>query len=68
MMSSDDTMPFAPVHEDKVKEAATTEKRTEPPKSEVKDRPSATPRVIEVKPAAGVLPRKKLEIVHVLQP
>ena len=68
MMSSDDTMPFAPVHEDQVKEAATTEKRTEPPKSEAKDRPSATPRVIEVKPAAGVLPRKKLEIVHVLQP
>ena len=68
MMSSDDTMPFAPVHEDKVKEAATTEKRTEPPKSEAKDRPAATPRVIEVKPDAGVLPRKKLEIVHVLQP
>ncbi len=68
MLSSDDTMPFAPVHEDQVKEAVAAAKRAEQPKAEAEERPSAAPRVIEVKPAASILPRKKLEIVHVLQP
>ncbi len=68
MMSSDDTMPFAPVRENQVKEAVATAKRAEQTKAEAEDRPSVAPRVIEVKPAAEIVPRKKLEIIHVLQP
>ena len=67
MMSSDDTMPFAPVHEDQGAAAALGPESV-PARAEEADRPSAAPRVLEVKPVPRTVPRQKLEIVHVTEP
>ena len=59
MMSSEDTMPFAPVHEPFVEEVG--EKLADEPQAH----PDLTPREIEIKPAPRIVPRQKLEIVRV---
>ena len=64
MMSSSDTATFAPVHEAMGEEIQVVRKREPVPE----ERPESRPRIIEVKPAPRVVPRRKLEIVHVLQP
>ena len=67
MMSSDQTMPFAPVREEQVEEILrSAEKPVVTPQAE--ESSSLAPRVIETRPAPRIIPRKKLEIVHVLQP
>ncbi len=61
MMSSDRTMPFAPVHEDIAKETAVFPKQEEQSSKPV----VVYPREIEVKPKPRIVPRQKLEIVRV---
>lgn len=53
MMTSEDTVAFAPVREGQEEPAAER---------------SSGPRVIEMKPAARIVPRRKLEIVRVSEP
>ena len=62
MISTDDTLPFAPVHEDQIEDAP------EQPAAEPPARPDPTPREIEMKPAPRIVPRRKLEIVRVNRP
>ena len=67
MMSTDDTMPFAPVREEQAPEA---QDRIEPQSHTKEDETplTAEPRVIEMKPVPRIVPQKKLEIVHVTEP
>ncbi len=58
MISSDNTLVFAPVHEEP-KDVA------EQADEEVCERSLKTPRVIEIQRAPRVIPRQKLEIVHI---
>ncbi len=65
MMSSDRTMPFAPVHEDMIEEAMEP-KATETAAPKPKAAPApARPREIVVKPTPRIVPRQRLEIVRV---
>ena len=65
MISSDNTMPFAPVHEETV-----TEHHEETNETSVIDirqeiiRP-AGPRIIDLKPSVRIIPKHKFEIIHV---
>lgn len=63
MMSSDDTMPFAPVHEGQAAEPAAADQPTEQERTDGRQ-----PRVIETKQKPRIIPREKLEIVRVSQP
>ena len=65
MISSDNTMPFAPVHEEQLSETKSEAAVEEPPKTVQEGGMSAVPRVIEVRRAPRIVPRKKLEIVHI---
>ena len=81
MLSSDRTMPFAPIHEEQgeepVEEVKIFQPRKQAPpvtKPEQPEAPSpkqtkqpaaASPREIEVKPKPRIVPRQKLEIVRV---
>lgn len=69
MMSSDDTMPFAPVHEEQIEAVSDhDENNIEQQKMTEASPVLVSPRVIEVKPSARVIPRQKLEIIHVIEP
>ncbi len=68
MMSSNDTLPFAPVHENQAAEAPAAKKQEPIPAPAAQEPPSVTPRVIEVKPAPRIVPRRKMEIIRVEQP
>ena len=59
-------MPFAPVHEGQEEAPAPEPEKSADAPAEA--RPPVGPRVIEVKPAVRIVPRRKLEIVHVFQP
>ena len=65
MISSDNTMPFAPVHEEQLSETKSEAAVEEPLKTVQEGGMSAVPRVIEVRRAPRIVPRKKLEIVHI---
>ena len=64
MLSSDDTMPFAPVHE----EQAVPEPVKAKTPAQAAESSDITPRVIETKPEPRIVPRRRLEIVRVTQP
>lgn len=65
MLSSDETISFAPVHEEQAKEVLKPAKTEAPaPKQEPKPA-SDQPREIETRPAPRIIPRRKLEIVRV---
>lgn len=65
MISSDNTMPFAPVHEGQAEEVLFEEvKQTEAQKAEEVQLPQA-PRILETKPTPRIIPRKRLEIIHI---
>ncbi len=68
MMSSDDTMPFAPVHEGQAAEPAPAEQSAGRTEAAAHESGSKQPRVIETKAKPRIIPRKKLEIVRVSQP
>ena len=59
MISSDVTLTFAPVHEEQDGEAP------EAPETEIQTDSPPSPRVIETKPAPRIIPKQKLEIVHI---
>ena len=65
MLSSDDTQSFAPVREGQSQEAGETKTAEVKEILEAEGRPSAAPRVVEVKKDPRVLPKKKLEIIRV---
>ena len=67
MMTSDNTMPFAPVHEGQILETETEAPLTDQPQSAAAEPAYIPPRVVETKPAPRIVPRKKLEIVRVSQ-
>ncbi len=69
MISSDNTMPFAPVHEGQVEEAPAAKQPAENEQREsiAAENASLQPRVIETKPKPRIIPRKKPEIVRVSQ-
>ena len=65
MISSENTMPFAPVHEENE-----TEKHEEPAETIIKDAQQEAvhtigPRIIELKPAARIIPIRKFEIIRI---
>ena len=66
MISSDNTMPFAPVHEGQAVEVA-AEQTVVTVQDQIADNVTLQPRVIETKPKPRTIPRKKLEIVRVSQ-
>ena len=68
MMSSDDTMPFAPVHEGQAAEPAPAEQSAGRTEAAAHESGSKQPRVIETKAKPRIIHRKKLEIVRVSQP
>lgn len=74
MMSSDDTMPFAPIREGQSEEAAQKEQtdrqpgETTPEDAYAEEGNSVSPRVLEIKPAPRIVPRQKLEIIRIIQP
>lgn len=68
MMSSDNTMPFAPVNEGQSEEASIGKKQKSLAKDVAAEQPTVKPRVIKTKPEPRVAPRKKLEIIRVVQP
>ena len=68
MMSSNDTMPFAPVHEEQSEKEPAVEVRKAQAEAATAQQPSLKPRVIESKPVPRIVPRKKLEIIRVEQP
>ena len=68
MMSSDDTMPFAPVHEGQAAEPAPAEQSAGRTEAAAHESGNKQPRVIETKAKPRIIPRKKLEIVRVSQP
>ena len=68
MMSSDDTMPFAPVHEGQAAEPAPAEQSAGRTEAAAHESGSKQPRVIKTKAKPRIIPRKKLEIVRVSQP
>ena len=66
MMSTDQTIPFAPVHEDMLAEEALSPKQEEAPAPKPQAAPvAAQPREIVMKPIPRIVPRQKLEIVRV---
>ncbi len=65
MMSSEDTMPFAPVHEEKAGEIRIVPKQ-QASDSMPAERANVHPREIEMRPKPRTVPRQKLEIVHVI--
>lgn len=67
MMSSDDTMPFAPVHEGQAAEPAPAEQSAGRIEAAAHESGSKQPRVIETKTKPRIIPRKKLEIVRISQ-
>ena len=67
MMSSDDTMPFAPVHEGQAAEPAPAEQSAGRTEDAAHESGSKQPRVIETKAKPRIIPRKKLEIVRISQ-
>jgi hypothetical protein len=66
MISSDNTMPFAPVHEGQAVEVA-AEQTVVTVQDQIAENVTLQPRVIETKPKPRTIPRKKLEIVRVSQ-
>ena len=69
MMSSDDTMPFAPVREEQIEAVSDHDENNIEQQKMTEASPAlVSPRVIEVKPSARVIPRQKLEIIHVIEP
>ena len=66
MISSDNTMPFAPVHEGQAVEVA-AEQTIVAVQDQIAENVTLQPRVIETKPKPRTIPRKKLEIVRVSQ-
>ena len=64
MMSSDDTMPFAPVHEGQAAEPAPAEQSAGRTEAAAHESGSKQPRVIETKAKPRNIPRKQLEIVR----
>lgn len=66
MISSDNTMPFAPVHEGQAVEVA-AEQTVVAVQGQIAENVTLQPRVIETKPKPRTIPRKKLEIVRVSQ-
>ena len=67
MMSSDDTMPFAPVHEGQAAEPAPAEQSAGRIEAAAHESGNKQPRVIETKAKPRIIPRKKLEIVRISQ-
>ena len=65
MISSDRTMTFSPVHEEQIEETRRFTTTDEPAESPVHEPESVSPREIEVGPKPRIVPRKRLEIVHV---
>ncbi len=68
MMSSNDTMPFAPVHEEQNEEVSVIQERKDRAEPAAVEQLSAGPRVIELKSAPRIIPRKKMEIIRIVQP
>ena len=67
MISSDDTAPFAPVHEGQAqREDDAAQPEAQEPLTAVESA-DVSPRVIETKPAPRIIPRRKMEIVRVSQ-
>ena len=66
MMSSDDTLPFAPVHEDQIEKVLKAEQSNGIDSKPANFSASVHPREIEIKAKPRTLPRQKLEIVHVI--
>lgn len=65
MISSMDTLPFAPVHDGQDASSDDETKVISLPKEA--ENVAVRPRLIETKPEPRIVPRKKLEIVHVSQ-
>ena len=65
MMTSDRTVTFSPVHEDMVTEAFRLTKAKAPAPEAPKAAPSVHPREIEIGPRPRIVPRQRLEIVHI---
>ena len=73
MMSSDDTMPFAPIREGQGEEADQREQTGRLPEETTAEDADGegnalSPRVLEMKPAPRIVPRQKLEIIRIVQP
>ncbi len=68
MISSDSTVVFAPVHGDQEETRIRAKETGDEPKTETEAPKSAAPRILEVKPAPRIVPRRKLEILHVTEP
>ena len=68
MMSSDNTMTFKPVHEEQAEETRRFTMADEPaPEAEPAPEP-VSPREIDIGPKPRIVPRQRLEIVHVSIP
>ena len=66
MLSSDQTIPFAPVHEGQAVEPLRPSKPEEPARKTRQQVSTPHPREIEIKPQPRIVPKTKLEIVHVV--
>jgi hypothetical protein len=58
-------MTFSPVHEEQIEETRRFTTTDEPAESPVHEPEPVSPREIEVGPKPRIVPRKRLEIVHV---
>ena len=69
MITSENTMPFAPVHEGQAADNVVAEQSVEieQQKDTMAETVNLQPRVIETKPKPRIVPRKKLEIIRVSQ-
>ena len=68
MMSSDNTMTFKPVHEEQAEETRRFTMADEPAAEAVPVPEPVSPREIDIGPKPRIVPRQRLEIVHVSIP
>ena len=65
MISSDNTMPFAPVHEETETELHENNTEAVANGSQQEAANPAGPRIVDLKPAARIIPMQKFEIIRV---